>query len=49
MTKQKRLKYEDEKKAYAALMRYYPLGLEDLDDEIWRNIDGYDGDYAESN
>lgn len=34
--------------AYDALMAVYPLGLENLDGEEWRDIEGYDGDYQES-
>lgn len=48
MTKKDRKRYEDAKKAYAALIKYYPLILDDLDGEQWRPILGYDG-YHESN
>lgn len=27
--------FEDARKAYVALMAYYPFGLNDLDDEEW--------------
>ena len=40
---------KDSKLAYAALMKFYPLTLDDLDDEEWRDIFGYEGDYQESN
>ena len=40
--------YEDAKKAYAALMMFYPLTLEDFPGEIWEWIRGYEGDYQES-
>ena len=36
-------RYEDAKLAYKALMKFYPLTLEDLDGEEWRPIEGYDG------
>ena len=35
--------------AYAAFIACYPFGLEDLENEIWADIEGYDGDYQESN
>ena len=37
------------KPAYDALMKFYPFTLEDLDGEIWRDIDDYEGDYQISN
>ena len=42
-------RYEEYKKAYAALMLYYPFTLENLPGEIWKYIPDYDGDYQESN
>lgn len=36
------------KKAYAALMKYYPLTLEDLGGEQWRDVPDYEGFYQES-
>ena len=36
------------KKAFVALMKVYPLALDNLDGEIWRDIAGYDGDYQVS-
>ena len=33
------------KHTYAALMKFYPLGLEDLPDEIWRDVEGSGGMY----
>ena len=30
--------FEDARKAYAALMACYPFGLDDLNDEEWRNF-----------
>ena len=44
----RKARYEDAKKAYAAMMVFYPLTLEDLDGEEWRWIRGYEGDYQES-
>lgn len=44
-----RRRKEDARKAYAALMKFYPLSLNDLDGEEWRDIRGYDGDYQISN
>lgn len=38
----------DAKKAFVALMKVYPLTLDNLDGEIWRDIAGYDGDYQVS-
>lgn len=38
-----RRRLEESKKAYAALMKFYPLTLENLDDEIWKPIPDYDG------
>ena len=49
MTEKEKLKFEDAKKAYATLMLCCSFGIEDLDGEIWRDILGYEGDYAESN
>jgi len=42
-------RYEEYKKAYAALMLYYPFTLENLPGEMWKDIPDYDGDYQESN
>lgn len=39
MTDWQRRRYEDAKKAYAALMEYYPLTLDGLDGERWLEID----------
>ena len=36
-------RYDDAKKAYAALIKFYPLTLDDLPDEIWKPIPDYDG------
>ena len=44
--KERREKYRF---AYDALMQFYPLTIEDLDGEIWKDIVGYEGDYQESN
>lgn len=41
--------YADAKLAYAALMKFYPLTPENLPGENWRDIEGYDGNYQESN
>ena len=41
--------YEDYKLAYAALMLCYPFGLENLDGEEWRDVEGYEGIYQISN
>lgn len=38
-------RYADAKKAYEALMKFYPFGLEDLDGEIWHDILNYEGLY----
>ena len=43
-----RRRYEKAKTAYEALMKFYPLTVENLDDEIWRPIEGYE-DYQVSN
>ena len=42
-------RYEQYKLAYAAFIAVYPFMLEDLEGEIWADIEGYDGDYQESN
>lgn len=49
MTDKERVRYEDAKLTYAAFMEYYPLTLDDLDGEIWRDIRGYIGSYQISN
>lgn len=33
--------FEDAKLAYAALMKFYPFGLDDLEGEEWRNFSEY--------
>lgn len=45
MTDKERARYEDAKLAHAALMKFYPLTLDDLDGELWRNIEDYGSDY----
>ncbi len=35
--------------AYREFMKCYPLNVESLIDEIWKDIEGYEGDYQESN
>ena len=42
LTERQRLRREDAKLAYAALMKFYPLSLENLDGEEWRSIEGFD-------
>jgi len=49
MTEYDKKRYEQYKLAYAAFIALYPFGLEDLQGEIWADIEGYDGDYQESN
>lgn len=51
MTKKEhnRLQHEVAKPAYDALMKYYPLTLEDLDGEIWKPIPDYEQLYHGSN
>ena len=44
-----RRKHEEAKPAYAALMKYYPLTLDNLDGEVWKDIADFDGDYQISN
>ena len=45
-----RKKYKAEAKlAYAALMKFYPLDLQSLVNEIWAEIEGYGGMYLVSN
>lgn len=48
MTDADRRRHEDAKLAYDALMKFYPLTLEDLPDEIWRETP-YCSDYLVSN
>lgn len=43
------MKKEDRKANYNALMQCYPLTLDDLDGEIWRDVHGYEGLYQVSN
>ena len=43
-----RRRYEDAKLAYAAFIPYYPLSLDNLEGEQWRDIAGYNGDYQVS-
>ena len=43
-----RRKYEEAKPAYEALMSCYPLTLDDLPGEQWRDIEGYGGVYQVS-
>ena len=38
-----RIKHEEAKPAYNALMKYYPFTLDDLDGEIWKDIAGFEG------
>ena len=38
-----RRKHEEAKLAYAAFIPYYPLTLEDLPGEVWKDIAGFDG------
>lgn len=39
----------DARAAYEALMKFYPLTLDNHDGEIWRDISGYEGRYQISN
>ena len=48
ITEAQRRHHELAKPAYAALMKFYPLTLDDLDGEIWRPIAGYEN-YQVSN
>lgn len=43
------MKKADTKAAYNALMKFYPLTLDNLNGEIWRDIAGYEGFYQVSN
>ena len=45
----RRKHYEDARKAHQALMKFYPLSVEDLDGELWCDIGGYEGLYQISN
>ena len=40
-TEREQLKYEDAKKAYAALMKFYPFTTESLEGEEWKPIPNY--------
>lgn len=44
-----RRRYKEARKAYVALMKFYPLGLDDLEGEEWRPILGYEEFYHISN
>ena len=48
MTEADRRRHEDAKLAYAALMKFYPFSVENLDGEVWRPITDYE-DYQISN
>ena len=49
-TEAERIKYEEDyRPAYNALMTCYPFTLDDLDDEIWKPIAGYEEFYHVSN
>ena len=43
LTERQRLRREDAKLAYDAFIPYYPLSLEDLPDEQWRPVVGFEG------
>ena len=52
--KEKQKEYNAKRKAktkiaYAALMKFYPMNPKSLLDEIWRDIEGYEGMYQISN
>ena len=48
LTERQRLRREDAKLAYAAFIEFYPLSLDDLPGEIWKDIEGYGGVYQVS-
>ena len=43
MNEWERRRYEKSKLAYNALMKFYPLTLEDLPDELWKPVPDYEG------
>ena len=43
LTERQRRRIEDAKLAYAAFIQYYPLTLEDLPGEGWKDIAGFEG------
>ena len=45
MTDKERTRYEDARRTHAAFMEFYPMTLEDLDDEIWVGIFDYEEHY----
>ena len=47
MTDYERARYEDAKLAHKALMKFYPISLENLEGELWKDIneDDYKTDY----
>ena len=49
MLSSRQTKCENVKLAYASLMKFYPLTLNDLDGEQWCDINGYEGIYQISN
>ena len=49
MTDKERTRYEDAKRTHAAFMEFYPLTIDDLDDEIWVDISDYEEHYQISN
>ena len=49
MTKNKKIRYENFKLIYREFLKVYPIELTDLDGEIWKDIEDYDGDYQVNN
>lgn len=49
MTNADARRYEKAKLAYLEFINVYPLELDDLEGEIWKNVKGYEGSYQISN
>ena len=49
MTKNKKIRYESFKLIYRDFLEVYPVELTDLEGEVWRDIENYEGDYQVSN
>ncbi len=49
ISESQRRRYKQAKLAYQAFIKLYPLGLDDLEGEEWRDIKGYEGGYKVSN
>lgn len=49
MTNNEKIRYENFKLIYREFLKVYPVELNDLEGETWKNIENYGGDYQISN